>query len=838
MIGQTISHYKIIEKISEGGMGEVYRATDTKLNRDVALKVLPDVFAKDPRRMARFEREAQLLASLNHPNIAAIHGLEEADGVYFLVLELVEGETLAERVAKGPLPIEEALEVCRQIADGVEAAHAKGMIHRDLKPSNVKITPEGLVKVLDFGLAKAFRDKSTQPESAETKGREALKTQAGVILGTPAYMSPEQVRADQVDNRSDIWAFGCLLFEVITGQRAFFAQTVPDTLSVVLSGEPEWDKLPENTAWIIRRLLRRCLEKDPRRRLRDIGDARLDLEDASHELTAPAQALSERRPTTQSRLTLAWGLSVIVALALGLILGSRVWNGSAPVIPQTVRPVSRLQISLPPDEALTNLRRHVVAFSPDGKHVVYTANNQLYLRAMDQLEAAPIRGTEGPDAQSPFFSPDGQWVGFWAGGQLKKVSISGGASVTLCDAPIPFGASWGPNDRIVFGQGPEGIWQVPSAGGTKEVLISVDSTKSEWGHGPQILPGGKAVLFTVRASGVSWDEAQIVAQSLETSERKVLIRGGTDARYVPTGHLVYAREGTLLAVPFDVARLEVTGDPVPIVEGVRQARGSATGAVQFSFSRLGSLVYVPDIGGERTLVWFDRGSKRLGSAGESGPYVQIVLSPDEKRVAVERGGDIWLLELSSGIFSRFTFDPSTDADAIWSQDGRFIVYDSARAVYALPLFEDRKPMVVLDIPFDKDEFHFSPDGQWIAYNSNESGRWEVYVASFPDLAERRQVSNAGGCQAVWRKDGKELFYLQLDGKLMAVDVKAGTTLETGIPKVLFQTGVRVDPVFDQYCVRRDGQRFLLIEPAEGTAVPINIVLNWFEELKRLVPTGE
>ena len=528
---------------------------------------------------------------------------------------------------------------------------------------------------------------------------------------------------------------------------------------------------------------------------------------------------------------------------------------------------------LPPTEQVRHsLGGYVVALSPDGKHLVYATNQQLYLRAMDELEATPIRGTRG--AGVPFFSPDSEWVGFWAGGQLKKVSLRGEAPVALCDAQNPYGASWGANDRIVFDQ--EGIWQISAAGGRKEVLISPDSTKGELHRFPQMLPGGKAVLFTLNL-GTAWSDAKIVVQSLETGERKVLISGGKAARYVPTGHLVFARWGTLLAVPFDLVLLEVTGDAVPMVEGL-------TASSQFTFSSLGSLVYVPNVSDEieRRLVWFDRGGKRLGSVGEPEQYGQIVLSPDEKRVAINLldPDQIELLELSSGISSQFTFDPSGASDPIWSPDSNWVAFASYRkgvdifqkvvgggeeevlfesddnqwpvdwspdgrfilstrdgkTVYALPLFDDRKPKLLLETHFDIHGVHLSPNGQWIAYHSNESGSWEVYVASFPAFTDKRRVSNAGGCQARWRKDRKELFYLGLGGKLMVVEVKGGAPLETGIPKVLFQMPVRVNAIGIQYCVSGDGQRFLVLEPTEETPQRIDVVLNWFEELQQLVPT--
>ncbi|MDA2924712.1 serine/threonine-protein kinase, partial [Acidobacteria bacterium AH-259-L09] len=630
MIGKTISHYKILEKLGEGGMGEVYRAEDTSLGREVAIKVLPDLFAHDPQRLARFEREAKLLASLNHPNIAAIYSFEHADGLHFLVLELVEGETLAERLTTGPVPVEEALQVCRQIAEGVEAAHEKGVIHRDLKPANVKITPQGKVKVLDFGLAKALEGEAPPADISHSPTLTEEMTRSGVILGTAAYMSPEQARGKTVDKRADMWAFGCVLYECLVGRQVFGGETVTDIIGAIVHKEPDWSALPENTPWNIPALLRRCLKKDSNLRLRDIWDARIEIEEALSEPAAvsPIGVISAVQPAPW-KLAIPWSF----AAAIALIATVAIWSLTRP----EPRSITRFEMVLPPTQQLTGPGRHQVAFSPEGKHLVYAANNQLYLRGLDQLEATPIRGTES-NARSPFFSPDGQWVGFYADGQLKKVSISGGAPVTLCDARNPYGASWEPNDTMVFGQGPEGIFQVSSTGGTKELLISVDSTKDESAHGPQILPGRKAILFTLRSGGGTWDDAQIVVQWLETGEQKVLSPGGRDARYVPTGHLVYAQAGTLLAVPFDLGSLEVTGGPVPIVEGVRDA-GNPTGAAQFSFSRLGSLVCIAgshEI--ERTLVWVDRRGGSQPVTKEKRWFKHARFSPNRQHLALHVQG--------------------------------------------------------------------------------------------------------------------------------------------------------------------------------------------------------
>ena len=626
--GTKLAHYEILEPIGKGGMGEVYRARDGKLGRDVAIKVLPEEFAKDKERLSRFQREAKLLASLNHPNIASIYGLEESDGVKALVLELVEGPTLAERIAEGPIPVEEALPIARQIAEALEAGHEAGVIHRDLKPANIKTKEDGTVKVLDYGLAKALEGDSPSGADSELSQSPTLTrqgTQSGVILGTAAYMSPEQAKGKRVDKRADIWAFGAVVYEMLTGKRAFAGEDVSDTLAAVLRAEPDLDALPVETPESLRLVLRLCLSKDVTRRFQSIGDVRLAMEGA-FETTATQGAVSQPvgwRPSM--------GMATAAALLLGVITGVGLW--SVMHREPTPRPVARFSLPLPPGDSLTGRGRHVVALSSDGTRLVYSANQQLYLRAMDQIEATPVRGTEG-GARSPFFSPEGEWVGFWAEGQLKKVAIRGGAPVSLCEAQIPWGARWGADDTIVFGQRGAGILRVSANGGTPEVLIPLEGTE-EVGHGPQVLPGEKAMLFTL-GDGTNWDDAQIVVHSLETGERKVLIEGGRDARYVATGHLVYVLDGTLLAVPFDVDELEVTGGPIPMAEGVMTA-GSRTGAAHFSVSDTGALVYVAGSDrADRTLVWVDRDGREEALAAEPRAYISTYLSrwgPSRRRSA-------------------------------------------------------------------------------------------------------------------------------------------------------------------------------------------------------------
>ena len=870
MIGETIAHYTITEKIGKGGMGEVYRATDTKLHRDVALKVLPEAFVSDRERMARFSREAQVLASLNHPNIAAIYGLEESDNRQTLVLELVEGETLAERLSEGALPLEESLQIALQMAEALEAAHEKGIIHRDLKPANVKITPEGKVKVLDFGLAKALEREAVEADVSQSPTRSHLATGTGMIMGTAGYMSPEQARGKPVDKRTDIWAFGAVFYEVLTGKQTFQGEDASDTLAAVLRSDIDLEKVEKVAPPPILRLIRRCLDRDQQNRLRDIGEARVTVQEY---LADPAADEVDRAvaflPAVSKRQMVGWLLPCAIATAI--ITLTAVWILSPQPVP---KPLTRMALVLPSDQQLSSSGRHQVALSPDGTHLVYVANNQLYLRAMDQLEAKPIPGTTG--GRSPFFSPEGQWVGFYAGGELKKVPIGGGAPVTLSEAGNPYGASWGADHRIVFGQGNEGIFQVPATGGTKELLISVAG--SEEAHGPQVLPGGQSVLFTL-GGPVPWDDAQIAVQSLETGERKVLVNGGTDARYVSTGHLVYVRAGTLLAVPFDLGSLEVNGDPIPIVEGVLQSE--LTGAAQFSFSDLGSFVYVPGGGGMSELVWVDRNGVEEPIKAEPLPYQQPRLSPDGRLLALEIEGDIWAYDLIRETTTRVTFDGGSRP--AWTPDGEQIVFthfsglsmvavDGSSGVervlegashhsnavspdgqtlllhahnqesedaLTLKLDGQSEPQSWLATAFRDSGTAFSPDGKWIVYVSDESGQNEIYVRSFPGPGGRIQVSTDGGNQPLWIANG-EIFYKQAN-QMIAVQVQTEPELIVSRPQKLFEGQYifgNVGP-FASYDVTPDGQQFVMIKAGGATGEArqeIIVVQNWFEELKRLVPT--
>jgi len=915
MIGKTLSHYKVLEKIGQGGMGEVYRAEDTNLSREVAIKVLPEQFTQDPQRLARFEREAKLLASLNHPNIAAIYGLEEADGVRFLALELVPGETLQERVAKGPLPVEEALEVCRQIAEGLEAAHEKGVIHRDLKPANVKVTPEGKVKILDFGLAKAFEGETPVTDISQSPTLTEGMTRAGVILGTAAYMSPEQAMGKSVDKRADIWAFGAVLYELLTGKRAFEGETIAETIAAVLKSEPDWGKLPRDTPWRIKELLDDCLQKEARDRFHDISHTRIQIKKALEEpatVSPIGQTLAGQPGRWRQTITLG-----VVALA-GAAIGVAIWSLMSPPLSPPA-PLKQLVIPLPstaPFEVET--WRPAVALSPDGSRLVYVANRggkrQLYLRQMNRLEATPIPGTEG--GYSPFFSPDGQSVGFFDGFKLKKVSVSGGAPQILARVPpVTRGASWGPDDTIIFTPALDhGLSRISAVGNTLpddafsdapfdrygQTLTTTDPTKGEYSHRwPQFLPGGKAVLFTIDTGG-SFDEARIGVLSLETGKVNVVLDGGTNARYSPTGHIVFSRAGALLAVPFDLERLERTGDPVIVIEGILMEPG---GAAHFTFSDDGSLAYVPGgmLVSDRKLVWVNRQGEVDPLPAEPREYTSPSLSPDGRQVAViiREGSnyDVWILDVARGSLTRLTSHPGEDIAPIWTPDGKKVTFASEMAaqgpalwwrpvdrsgpqelllendelqgriptswsldgqtlaftdllnpvtgsdIWMLPLEGEGKPWAFLDTEFDESMAMFSPDGRLLAYMSNETGRDEVYVQPFSVTGPRgtKQISVGGGTEPVWAPDGRELFYRNGD-KMMAVAIETEPELSVGTARLLFEG--RFLPVLSgddpgsSYAISPDGQRFLMIK-REQDLVPteIIVILNWFEELKRLVPTN-
>ena len=733
--GTTLGPYQVTAKIGEGGMGEVWQARDTKLDRDVALKVLPEAFTSDPDRLARFEREAKVLASLNHPNIGSIYGLEEQDGIRALVLELVEGPTLADRIKQGPIPLDEALPIAKQIAEALEAAHEQGVIHRDLKPANVKVKADGTVKVLDFGLAKAFQPDASDPNMSQspTISLTAAATQIGVIMGTAAYMSPEQAKGKTVDKRADVWAFGCVLYEMLTGQRPFVGDDVSDTLAAVLRADVDLDALPDAIPARLRQVVRRCLQKDPKQRLHDVADLRLAM-DGAFETTVPQAAEAAVAPQLQ-----VWQRPVPVALAVLaalVITGLAVWN----LKPPDPRPVSRFDYDLPEGHQLRNANRPVMALSADGSQFVYNTPEGLYLRSMAELDARLIPGTED-FLTSPIFSPDGRWVGYYQNGQLKKIAVSGGTPVFLCEATNPFGVNWGTDDTILFGQR-EGIMRVSANGGTPELVVA---TEGELVHGPELLPGGEWVLFTLtRASGPTrWDEAEIVVQSLESGERRVVWTGGSDARYVPTGHLVYALDDDLFGVRFDLDALEVRGGPVSIVEGVQRAAAAATGTANFSFSDQGSLVYVSGaaLSTDRTLALVGRNGVVEPLSVPPAQYLTPRLSPDGGKLVVQtvedEGNVLWIYDLSDDTqIQQLTFEGDNHRP-VWTPDSQRITFSSDRdgtmSLYWMPA--DGSGAAERLTTAEEGTFHWvgswSPDGETLLFNVQRelTTDWDIWTLS-------------------------------------------------------------------------------------------------------------
>jgi serine/threonine protein kinase/Tol biopolymer transport system component len=862
-VGERLGPYEILAPLGAGGMGEVYRARDTKLKRDVALKVLPDAFARDADRMARFQREAEVLASLNHPNIAAIYGVEDRA----LVMELVEGAE-----PRGPLDFEDAWHVASQIAAALEYAHDRGIVHRDLKPANIKITPEGVVKLLDFGLAKAFtapKDASPIPDGEKSPTMTLGATEVGVLLGTAAYMAPEQAKGKNVDKRADIWAFGVVLYELLTGQRLFQGDDASETLAQVLTKQPDLDRVPPKA----RRLLRECLQKDPKQRLRDIGDAKRLIEE-----TAPAQG------STSARTRLAMGLAAaalfIVASAFLAFVIFRRQPPEAPLVRTTILPPDRTSFDF-------QVNHGPVAVSPDGRRLVFVASSpdgktQLWIRPLDSLLAQSLAGTGG--ASFPFWSPDSRFVGFFAGGKLKKIGISGGTPITLADAPNPRGGTWSSTGVIVFSPTTPGpLHRVSDAGG---VAIPATTVKAENGgnhRAPWFLPDGRHFLYEQVFAG----RHTLRVASLDSAEDQVVGEANSNPIY-SQGHLLFLRQTTLMAQPFDLKRLALTAEAVPVAEQIQQI--NAPGNIGcFSVSATGLLVYQTGEGaGGLTLKWFDRRGKPAGALGEAAYFGNIELSPDRRSLAariVDQSGsaDIWIYDVLRGLRTRFTFDPAAEFEAIWSPDGRSIIFSSNRKGYfdlyrkssdgsgaeellyadnhlkrplswspdrkvllysandpqtgsdlwTLPLTGDPKPVPFLRTAFNEDNGQFSPDGRWVAYQSNESGRDEIYAAPFPGPGGKRQISSGGGRFPRWRRDGKEIFYVGAEQRLTAAEVIVkGDRLEVAAMRPLFGS-VYVAGGFYTYDISADGQSILMAIPtAESASEPLTLVQNWTAGLEK------
>jgi serine/threonine-protein kinase len=904
--GTRIGPYEVVSMVGAGGMGEVYCARDLQLQRDVALKILPQAVAADVDRLARFKREAQLLAALNHPNIAGIYGLEEAAGVPALVLELVDGPTLADRIAQGPIPVDEALSIARQVVEALEGAHERGIVHRDLKPANIKVRIDGTVKVLDFGLAKVLQPVSGVDVTSSPTITSPAMTQMGVILGTAAYMSPEQARGKVVDKRTDLWAFGCVLYEMLTGLRPFGGDDVTDTIAAVVRADPDWSRLPADTPAAIRRLLRRCLEKERVRRLADAADARLEIDEALRPTGGDAHADPVGQPASRAvhagwQGALPWVSTGVLAavLAVGFVLWAR-WR----VVPPTR--VTRTTVGTPDSAALNiNGFEGNLALSPDGANVVFVGNGgmQLFVRALDSLE--PVAIVSGRPVRAPFVSPDGQWVGFSSDNSaLMKVRITGGPPIPLTPVDsILRGATWALDNSIIFATGnpATGLQRVSAEGGTPEVLTQPDLAQDEGDHvWPEMLPGGGGVLFTITSRTGGLDKAQIAVRDLRTGTRKILLRGGSHARYVASGHLVYVAAGTLRAVPFDLNRLEAHGTAIPVVPRLVTYN---TGTAEWAVATDGTLVYMDTPGflaaNVRTLVWVDRNGKEQPIMAPPRGYQHPRLSPDGKRVALwisDQEDDIWVWGMGQAPLTRLTVDPGMDRFPVWTQDGQRIVFTSNRGGGALNLwwqvadgsgeaerlttnnnaqfptgttpdghvvFFEATPRTGGDLlqvalggahqvtplrqsKFDERNGVVSPDGRWLAYESNSSGSLEVYVRPFPNDGSHVQVSTAGGTRPLWAANGKELFYVGADISaelsLWQVPVQvSGSTWDAGAPTKLFGgqyfSGGTVGRTYD---VSGDGQRFLMIKaPGTGGSLASSaliLVQHWDEELKRLVPT--
>jgi serine/threonine-protein kinase len=902
--GLRVGPYEIVAPLGAGAMGEVYRARDTKLNRIVALKVLPERFALDPDRCARFTREAQLLATVNHPNIGAIYGVEESNGAQALVLELVDGPTLADQIAPGPMSLEETLTIGRQVAEALDAAHEKGIIHRDLKPANIKIARDGVVKVLDFGLAKVW---DAAPQSAHSASPRLTATDLGerVVLGTPAYMSPEQARGQSLDRRTDIWSFGCVLYEMLTGRAPFARDTISDTLVAVLEREPDFTVLPPGTPAPIRTLLRRCLEKDRKRRLNSASDARLEIDDAIAFPTGDAFVVTPSRRVTPAAIGALTGVTVITALIAWILMRP---SPAVPVLP------ARFAIAAPGLPLNVSGLARDLAVSPDGRQLVYraggsnTAGSALMVRAVDRLDAQPVADVS--NAYAPFFSPDNRWIGFFENTDLKKVSIAGGPAITLCQfSGIPLGASWGDDNTITFATDAPGtgLWRVSADGGQPAIVTRADPAQHEGTYSfPSVLPSGRGVLFTVVTASPAYSSVAVL--DLKTGQRKTLIRGGGDAQYVETGHLVFAAAGALRAVPFDPVRLEVLGDPVTVVDRVMT---KSTGAANYAVSRAGSLVYigagVSEMTAPRALLWVDRKGREEPTGAPLRAYGTPRLSPDGTRVAAEiydQNTDIWIWDFAQETLRRLTFDPAGDGMPVWTPDGRQIIFESGRAgnissvykqaadgtgtvdrlsttstpqwstsitpdgtwlagfellprtvpnILFLPLTRGvvrpvsnpasgvSQSPVLAETRFEGKMAAFSPNGRYVAYQSDESGRSEIYVRPFPRIDNGRwQVSTAGGTRPVWARNGRELFYLDASNALTAVAVGTSeTTISIGIPAKLFDTGYAEPNPSRHYDVSADGQRFLTLKASatgDPNAMPVSMILveHWFEELKQRV----
>ena len=887
--GTHLGSYEVLAPIGAGGMGEIYQAHDTKLGRDVAIKVLPEAFAHDSERLSRFQREAKMLAALNHPNIATIYGLEQSNGTSYLVMELVAGDTLAERIKReGAVPVEEALTICRQIAEALEAAHEKGIIHRDLKPANVKVTPEGKVKVLDFGLAKAFEGDTANDDPSNSPTLSMAATMHGVILGTAAYMSPEQARGKAVDKRTDMWAFGCVLYELLTGKRAFRGETLQDALAAVLEREPDWQALPSSTPAKIRDLLRRCLQKDINRRFRDAADIGIEIEEV---LTAPASEgqPNASAPASRPQLQQAIPWSVAAVLAIVALFVTVTLFRRAPAETRLIR----FTIG-PPEKGSFNPNPMLLAISPDGSKLAFIAadssgKQQLWIRALDSPAPQPLPGTE--NASHPFWSPDSRFIGFYAERKLKKISVSGGPVQTLAEGALTGGVSgaWSRDGTILFASNT--IYRISASGGAIGPVTTLDASRQENFHEwPYFLPDGKHFLFF--AAGAKAENDAIYVGSLDSKERKLLLNANSNAVYVSPGYVLFNREGSLMAQPFDPDRMQLTGEPVPIAEGLQF--DATSGRAAFAASDNGVLAYRGGSGATFSrLVWVKRNGTEQALAAPPHAYSFPRLSPDGGRLAVDiveedQSSQIWLYDLSRDALARFTFEGTLNQPPAWTTDSKRIAFRSNKERSTTNIFwqladgsgglerlttnefaatprsfspgsrllaffeynpvtgqdiwvlglNDRKAQLFVQTKFNDTDPAFSRDGHWLAYRSEKSGRPEIYVRPYPGPGGEWQISAEGGTEPVWNPNGRELFYRNGD-KMMAVDISTRAGFSAGKPQMLFAGRYVPTPATTpNYDVSPDGQRFLMLKAVEQeqAATQINVVLNWFEELKQKVPT--
>ncbi len=911
MIGKTLSHFKITAKLGEGGMGEVYRAEDTQLGREVAIKVLPEMVAGDPERLARFEREAKVLASLNHPNIAAIYSIEASRPagrgdsatatVHFLVMELVEGEDLAELIAKGPVAVGTTLAIAKQIAEGLEAAHEKSIVHRDLKPANVKVTTEGQVKVLDFGLAKALEtapNVDVDPDHLSMSPTlTAQMTQAGVLLGTAAYMSPEQASGKPVDKRADIWAFGALCLEMLSGRPIFAADSVPETLAEVIKSEIDFSDLPGDCPASIGRLLRRCLDRDPRQRLHDIADARIVIEEwlqRPREESTRHDGSASRSPSGlgSPRHALPW---LLVAL-LAAVVGWLVWRGSPADDPGASASGSRGQVSrlvIPTLPLVIDERVPALAISPDGRRIAYAARyegrRQIFLRQLDSLDAQPIADTDG--ASGPFFSPDGQRIGFAASGQLSTVSVDRGPATPLQQLGVFLGGDWGEDDTIVWGEWPTRLlWRIPAGGGTAtRVTEELPDIRYYLQSAPSFVAGTPVIAFNTFHAFTAPEAPVIRVTTLDATRQATLDLAGQNVHYLPTGHLLFAREGSLLTVRFDPDTFELRGSPVAVLSGVMT---NSSGAAQYDISDNGTLIFLE--GGQQApnhrMVWVERDGSATAISEERRAFWGPRLSPDGTQVATwiaDESPHVWSYDLVRGGLSRVTTE-SANFWSLWTPDSQRLVFpsrdesglteirwqlaDRSKPMETLVRIEDRrgnqplswtpdgqqlvfqkqyhaetgfdlflKPVdgpvsLVVGTPANEFQGMLSPDGLWLAYVSDDSGRNEVYVTPFPEAGSTIPISTQGGTEPLWSPAGSELFYRSSD-HVMAVEISTDSGFQASRPRPLFEdVFIPGTPYGRNYDISRDGRRFVMIESASEVASSDRIVVvqNWFAELEELL----